>query len=395
MHIGLVTPFSSSDISFIISKPWVGIKWGRETHVIALLAQTLINAGNRVSLYGFERDIFETQQGQEGGLSWTVVPHRKKMSMAMLDSFAWERRVLVPELLKNKPDILHAHWTQYGHALAALDSNILTMVTAHDAAKECAQLNRGGRPIAWFCNSRAIEISSQVLRRSKYVSAVSPYVKKHLRREFDYAGEVRVIPNMILQELEISKKRDGVLTDPIFISIGHWGALKNMKMLLRSFRIVKQKLPKSRLVLVGRELGMNDAAQVWARKKGFLSGVEFVGALSHDGTMEMLRKSDILVHVSRSEGFGLTLCEALSCGVAVVAGEVGAMPWVLNEGWAGLLVDPMDENQVADAMLQMAGDSELRATTISCGEDQLGSLFGPRYVVDQYLKYYMDILESE
>lgn len=388
MHIGIITPVSAAQ-GFFLTTPF-----------IAPLVEDFIQKGLSVSLYGFVHAISEICRGQSGRLDWILVPHRKKMAFAMADGFAVERAALVKLINENPPELIHAHWTQFGHALAALGTGLPCVVTVHDAAKECARLNSINlRPIVWFCNGRQVQITRDVLRRAQHVIAVSPFVADHIRNVFGYRGEVRTIPNAVPvgDEAAVKRKIEQEITSrPVFVSIGHWGRLKNIKSLIRAFAMVRDAVPAAELILIGNGLGSGGPAAKWAANRKLADGVQFRGSLPHQEVLRVLAETaDILVHPSRSEGFGMTLAEALANGVAVIANRAGAMPWVLDEGRAGLLVSAEHPNELADAMIRLVRDDKLRKELTLYGYQMVRRRFDPKKIAEQHLACYKEILEKE
>lgn len=76
----------------------------------------------------------------------------------------------------------------------------------------------------------------------------------------------------------------------------------------------------------------------------------------------LLRATDIVVHPALwHEAFGLTIAEGMSCGCAVVASRVGAVPELISDGETGILVPPGDVDALAASLKRLIGDSSLRA----------------------------------
>jgi glycosyltransferase involved in cell wall biosynthesis len=86
--------------------------------------------------------------------------------------------------------------------------------------------------------------------------------------------------------------------------------------------------------------------------------VDVVGYVAEDDLVDEYRRADIFVYPSIYEGFGLPVLEAMACGVPVVTTTGGALPEVAGD--AALLVDPLDEVAMANAILSIADDLALR-----------------------------------
>jgi glycosyltransferase involved in cell wall biosynthesis len=72
----------------------------------------------------------------------------------------------------------------------------------------------------------------------------------------------------------------------------------------------------------------------------------------------LLGGADALVFPSLYEGFGLPALEAMACAVPVIAGNASSLPEVVGD--AGLLVDPVDVDALADAIGRVLADEGLR-----------------------------------
>jgi glycosyltransferase involved in cell wall biosynthesis len=90
---------------------------------------------------------------------------------------------------------------------------------------------------------------------------------------------------------------------------------------------------------------------------GLQSRVEILGAVDEDHLAALYREAYALLMPSLYEGFGLPVAEALSAGVPVVVSRESAMSEVA--GSAGLLVDPLSEQDIADALYRLSVDTEL------------------------------------
>ena len=86
--------------------------------------------------------------------------------------------------------------------------------------------------------------------------------------------------------------------------------------------------------------------------------------------LDSLDTTDILVHPSLEESFGMTIAEAQLAGVAVIGGaHSGAVPWTLDYDRAGRLVDVRSTSSLAEAMRELALDSATRSRLARAGTD--------------------------
>ncbi|MBU2466698.1 MAG: glycosyltransferase family 4 protein, partial [Bacteroidetes bacterium] len=93
--------------------------------------------------------------------------------------------------------------------------------------------------------------------------------------------------------------------------------------------------------------------------------VVFCGRLDADRLHKVTASAFAVTYVSYFEGFGIPIIEAFRCGVPVITANVTAMPEVAAD--AALLIDPFDEQSIADAMQLLASDEEKRKQLIEKG----------------------------
>lgn len=85
------------------------------------------------------------------------------------------------------------------------------------------------------------------------------------------------------------------------------------------------------------------------------------GTLCGDALIDWLRSLDVFVLASRGEGFPNLLVEAMACGCAVIATDVGAVPFIITDRTDGLLVPPNDPQRLAAAISSLTQDPAQRA----------------------------------
>ena len=93
--------------------------------------------------------------------------------------------------------------------------------------------------------------------------------------------------------------------------------------------------------------------------------VYFPGWIEHSDLPAVYSLADMFAFPSLYEGFGIPLIEAMACGCPIVTANTCAPPEVLDG--AGVLVDPLNVEDIAAGMKRVLFDSELRAGMIARG----------------------------
>jgi glycosyltransferase involved in cell wall biosynthesis len=133
--------------------------------------------------------------------------------------------------------------------------------------------------------------------------------------------------------------------------------VKGIPTLLKAIALVAKKHSSVRLVIAGEGSWRNrleeEAAQLGVQDK-----VSFLGW--QDDVATLLGSWSIFVLPSLDEGFGVAVLEAMASGLPVVASDVGGLRELVQDGQTGFLVPPNDVNQLADKLLFLLDDPDLR-----------------------------------
>jgi glycosyltransferase involved in cell wall biosynthesis len=153
---------------------------------------------------------------------------------------------------------------------------------------------------------------------------------------------------------------------PYVLCVGTLEPRKNLAGALRAFeRAAPLEL---RLVIAGAQGWRNNAFERELRSHG--ERVELTGRISQDELVQLYAGAECLLFPSLAEGFGFPVLEAMACGTPVVAGNVTSIPELAGD--AALLVDPRDDEALADALRRVLEDRDLAATLRGRGLERSG-----------------------
>lgn len=166
-------------------------------------------------------------------------------------------------------------------------------------------------------------------------------------------------------------------------SVGRLVPVKNYPLLLRALHRLGANNVTLLLVGEGAERG---ALQEAARGLGMGARLRLLG---HSETVpRLLSAMDVFVLPSVSEGMSNTLLEAMSCGVAVVASNVGGNPEIIKDGQSGLLFESCDEAALCELLRTLMADAALRRRLGAAGRQRVLEDFTMEAMISRYERLY-------
>ncbi len=153
---------------------------------------------------------------------------------------------------------------------------------------------------------------------------------------------------------------------PYFVFIGSLHPRKNLINLFRAFDVFKEKSPSQiRLLVVGARKWWTSEIEKTFNSMKYKDEVIFTGRLNTGDLRLVLGASLALTYVSYFEGFGIPIVEAFRTNTPVITSNITSMPEVAGD--AAILIDPMNPDSIAAAMLEISKNGELRDSLIKKG----------------------------
>ncbi|MGK7895014.1 MAG: glycosyltransferase family 4 protein, partial [Xenococcus sp. (in: cyanobacteria)] len=165
---------------------------------------------------------------------------------------------------------------------------------------------------------------------------------------------------------------------------------KNITNLISAFNFLKQQHKIDHyLVLIGQKGWQYKSIFMSIENSPWKSYIHHLNYLTDELVALFYSKADVFVYPSYYEGFGLPVLEAMTLGAPVVTSNTSSLPEVVGD--AALLIDPNDPIQLAEAILKVIRDSQLRQELIAKGKERT-KLFSWERTARETLQAYRTII---
>ena len=280
-------------------------------------------------------------------------------------------------------DLIHAHepCTPSVSASAVMQSSVPVVGTFHRS---------GGSTWGY---RMFLPLARKVVERLAVRIAVSPLARDYAAEFFP--GDFRIIPNGVdMTDFVLDRPAERVPGRVIFI--GRPDRRKGLDVLLQAWVLLKKRMPSASLVVVGAtESEVQDVVdKSTPRLSGPLRDVAALGRIDLQGKMKEMGEAEALAVPSlRGESFGIVLVEGMAAGVPVVASDIPAYRAVLDDGRLGRLVPPGDPEALADNLLAVLRDADLRRDLTARAFTGVEMFAWPRVATD-IMAAYRDAMEE-
>jgi len=247
-------------------------------------------------------------------------------------------------------------------------------------------------PILWYARHRGF--SGQTLFRSGgkdfyrgdnwFAGAVDHWASTSrynaAQVEARYGRKVTVIHNgvdvdrfLALEREESGRGALGVPRDVLLlVSVGRLVGLKGLRVIIEAL----PGLPTQVHYLVVGEGPEREVLQRLADQAGVRQRVHFAGRVAHASLPGVLAQADVFLQpTTGEEAFGISVVEAMACGLPVLASQSGGLPEIVQDGVTGRLLARGDVAAWREAIAALAGDEALRRRLGMAGRERARTEF--------------------
>jgi len=243
-------------------------------------------------------------------------------------------------------------------------------------------------------------VRNTILRRADAFVAISEEMARELVIHGVDPADIHMIPNGVDtkrfhpvtedEKLKLRRKLGLPVTGKIVSFTGRLVSYKGLPLLLRVWQEIQRKHRDVRLVLVGS--GGLDIHNCEAELKAYVDAHSLQDSVRFTGDVhnvyEYLQASDIFAFPTGSEAFGISLIEAMACGLPVISTGVGGLEDILQHRRNGLLVEPGNHRQLYEALECLLADHALAGCLGKAARQTVEDRYSMETVTREYVQLF-------
>lgn len=253
---------------------------------------------------------------------------------------------------KNNVELIHTHFATMGDIARRLSKMLQLPYTLTAHAADIYQ------------NPDADELR-KVMDDAESIVTISEYNKKYLSNNIGVSNRIEVVRCGInLNKFHLNRETnvDGIAK---ILVVARLIEKKGLEYLIKAMPLVIAKIPNCELTIVGSG-PLNDFLHQLVNEMVVGKYVQFRGSVPDSELMQCYENTDMFVlpctieKNGNQDGIPVAIMEAMAMGLPVISTSVSGIPELVENGVSGLLVQPMDENALADAMIELLDNPDMR-----------------------------------
>lgn len=280
----------------------------------------------------------------------------------------WEQVVLPLAARRDGVDVLHSLGNTGPLLLAGRIRQVLSLMdvmflqSGELVPKPVTVYQKIGR---WY---RAL-VSPRCARSAAAVITISDFSRLDIMQMIPGLGSDRLTVTHLACDCAFSATGPDTDVDqqaPFILCLGAEDPRKNtLRMVQAYLALIGDKVVTANLVVAGYKNWENSAAYTKVQEAGAKDRVKFLSFVPVPELVNLYRRATLFAYPSLYEGFGIPLLEAFSCGCPVVASNAASIPEVAGD--AVIYVDPLNVQEIRQAMRKLILDADLRRALVQRG----------------------------
>jgi glycosyltransferase involved in cell wall biosynthesis len=291
-------------------------------------------------------------------------------------------------LRRLEPRVVHAQGMGI-YAAAAMHSPYPHVVTTHGIFSREAEFVRGiGARVRGFLDS---VFERYCLSRVQNLISISPYVDEEVALLGGFKGHTFRIENPVA-DAYFAVNTQG--EESTILYAGRVLPRKDLLGLLHALTKVRREIPEVRLRVAGETESAPayaDMCRQFIQQQGLDTAVTFLGSLPVEDMVQEYAGCTVLALASKQETAPVVVAEAMAASRPVVATRVCGVPYMVEDGCSGLLVDYGDVDELAGALIRVLCDRQLRLQMGRHGREMAEARYRLDVVAGKTRQVYMQL----
>jgi len=323
---------------------------------------------------------------QRNGVTFHYLPYPRKTTFVAYPSLQKSIRRALHQI---KPDLVHGQ-SSYIYGCIALGAGYPTVLTVHSIHGTEVRFARRRLQRANLWLQHAL-MRRYFTAHVRHIVSINPYIRRHYESGVN-AGFYDIDNPISDAFFEVDPGRE--VTQRVLF-VGYLRTLKRPDLALEALALARREEPGLNLSFAGAAVEPWLAARLQEMVAANQMGghVRFLGQLSEAQVLEAYQEMSVLLLTSELETSPMVVEQAMAAGKPVVATAVGGVPYLVDHGQNGILVEPNEPQQIADALVTLARDPDLRKRLGQAARQEAIARFKAESVAAKTHAMYLDILE--
>ena len=212
-----------------------------------------------------------------------------------------------------------------------------------------------------------VENSPKMSRHIFSHSAINVTPSLYLQASFNKTGyKTTYIPNNIILEDYPHRLREDIA--PKLLYVRSFAEIYNTNMAIRVLKNILKTHPQASLCMIGPDRdGSLEKTKAYAQELGVYEHVTFTGGLSKEAWISLSCEYDIFINTTNFDNLPVSIVEAMALGFPIVSTNTGGLPYLIEDGVDGVLVDKNDDIGMSKKIEQLLQEPNLCKTLSTNG----------------------------
>lgn len=321
-------------------------------------------------------------------------PRRERLDGIEIERFVLTGPLAMPKVLQliftKKIDVVHVHWSSW-------KTGLLALLVAKIVGKP-VMLGLAGDDVYTPTDpeKRPGFIYMQTIRMADLLVTTSEDLKRRAI-EKNFPRNAVAIPQGIDTKIfntkvsgKVVREKLGWIDNPIVMATARLIERKGVAYVVDAFAHVLRRIPETRLMIAGD--GPERARlEAKVRTLGLSRTVTFLGIVPYREVPAYYAACNVFVHIPTYEAMPHVIYEAMATGKPVVASRVGGITEVIEDGEDGLLVEPRNSDETAEAIMKLIQKRRLANRIGEAALEKIERRYTWDIIAGRYLNLYREI----